>query len=336
MDTNLKKPKISVVMACYNGEKYIKDALESILNQTFVDFELIIINDGSTDNSLHIIQSYNDPRIKLIDNEKNMGHTFCLNVGIRVAQGEYIARMDSDDISLPSRFQKQVEFMDNHQDIAVSGTWTKIIGEGSGYINRFFTKPDDIKANLLFYASLAHPTVMIRKSVLDKHNLQYGIDIDRDENCEDYSLWSKLSKHEKLANIPKILLLYRLHKENVTNIYSDKNKKSSSFIRLQQLKELGLSPTPEDMTIHNSIRSNLNDLEKWLTKIIDANKISHVHREKSLQKIIYLRWHEACSFHCKEGLITYTKFKNSILYKTCTENKTLDTLKILIKSLLKR
>ncbi|MFZ2621012.1 MAG: glycosyltransferase family 2 protein [Minisyncoccia bacterium] len=336
MDKTIEKPRITVLMACYNSEKYLQESMDSILGQTYPNFEFIIIDDGSTDKSPYIIKSYADPRIKFIKNEKNMGHTYCLNLGLSKAQGEYVARMDSDDISLSTRLEEQVKFMDSYPEIAVCGTWTKTIGQLNGHINRFFTDPEDVKANLLFYTSLAHPTVIIRKSILEKYYLRYGIDIDRDENSEDYNLWVKLSKYEKLANIPKVLLLYRLHETNVTSVHKQKNRESASAIRLRELTDLGLSPTREDMIIHNSTKSDLNEQEKWLEKIIEANKVNKIYNNKALNKIIYHRWFEACLSHTKEGLPVYKKFTSSPLYKFKDTNKTTDNIKILIKSLLRK
>ena len=131
MDKNIKTPKITVLMPVYNGEKYLKESIESILKQTFRDFEFLIINDTSTDESEKIIRSFKDSRIKLIKNEKNIGLTKSLNKGLDLAKGEYMARMDADDISLPKRLEIQVAFMDKNPKIGVIGAWAKVIGESN-------------------------------------------------------------------------------------------------------------------------------------------------------------------------------------------------------------
>ena len=127
----MKNPKVTVLMSVYNGEKYLQEAIDSILEQTFKDFEFLIINDGSTDKTGEILESYHDLRIKIINNEKNIGLTKSLNKGLKLARGEYIARQDADDISMPERLEKEVEFLETHQDYAVVGAFAKIINKNS-------------------------------------------------------------------------------------------------------------------------------------------------------------------------------------------------------------
>ena len=140
----MKSPQISVVMPAYNAEKYITEAIDSILFQTFKDFEFIIINDASTDSTKDIIESYKDPRIKLVNNEQNKGVAKSLNIGISVACGKYIARMDADDIALPERFQKQFDFMEQHPNIDVCGSWAKKTGNENEIINNPVLRPNAI------------------------------------------------------------------------------------------------------------------------------------------------------------------------------------------------
>ena len=143
-------PKVTVLMPVYNGSKYLKAAIDSILSQSFTDFEFLIINDGSTDDSVKIINSYHDQRIKLIDNKINQGLVAVLNQGLKLAIGEYIARMDSDDFSTCNRLSQQVRFMDKHNDIGVLGSWVKIMKGSDEFLGRYFLNHEEIKANLLF------------------------------------------------------------------------------------------------------------------------------------------------------------------------------------------
>ena len=135
-------PRISIVMSVYNGEKYLREAVNSILNQTFKDFEFIIINDGSTDGTREILESYNDPRIILI-HKGNMGLTQSLNKGIALAKGKYIARQDADDISLPERLEKQIEFLERNEKVALLGTAIEIIDEIGNYLQTIKPPTDD-------------------------------------------------------------------------------------------------------------------------------------------------------------------------------------------------
>jgi len=205
-------PKISVIMPVYNTEeKYLKEAIESILNQTFADFEFIIIDDGSSNNAQEVILSYKDSRILYIKNEQNLGLIKTLNKGLDLAKGEYIARMDSDDISLAERFQKQTDFLDKNSEVDILGTWFNCIPRDR--VIETFTADEEIRECMLINSNnIGHPTVMIRKSTVDDLKIRY------DETylyVEDYALWLSLIDKVKFANVPEILLNYRIHEKSV-------------------------------------------------------------------------------------------------------------------------
>lgn len=214
-----KMAKISVIMPVYNtAEGFLREAIESILSQTFADFEFIIINDGSTTNAKDIIHSYKDKRINYIENQKNVGLIKTLNKGLSLAKGEFIARMDSDDISLPKRFEKQVEFFDKNPAISVLGTWFKYIP--SGRIIKPLTDSKAIKECFLVNSNaIGHPTVMFRKSMVNEFSIRYNEDA---LYVEDYELWLSLIDKVNFANIDEILLEYRIHKDSIcqTNVIS--------------------------------------------------------------------------------------------------------------------
>ncbi len=204
--------KISIIMPVYNtDEKYLRPAVESILNQTFKDFEFLIINDGSINNAEEVILSYQDERINYIKNEKNLGLIKTLNKGLNLANGEYIARMDSDDISLPERFERQIDFLEKNTNIGILGTWYEWFPKQR--VMKSFTDSRDIKECLLLMNNaLGHPTVMLRKSAIDKFKIRY------DENAlyvEDYALWLSLINKVEFANISEVLLKYRRHSGSI-------------------------------------------------------------------------------------------------------------------------
>ena len=208
-------PKISVVMPAYNAEKYISEAIESILNQTYTDFEFIIINDGSTDKTEHIILSYNDERIVYLKNDENMGIVYTLNRGLAAAKGEFIARMDADDISLPTRFEKQIKYMERHKNTAVLGTSFTVFGEEIDiYPFDFSHNSKRAKAELFFNSSLGHPSVMIKKSVLNDNALRYE---DEYKGLEDFVLWWRIAKYGDIVSLEEPLLKYRKHKSQITS-----------------------------------------------------------------------------------------------------------------------
>ena len=209
-----KNPTISVIMPVYNAERFLKQAVESILNQTFDDFEFLIIDDNSSDNTREIIRSYKDNRIKLITNPVRVGFTNSLNQGLKIAQGEYIARMDSDDISEPDRFLKQINFLKNNPDIGVCGSWIKVIDENNNILQKSKLPLTHklIVWNLFFNDCIAHPSVIFRRHIMGipiLYNPQF-------ETAEDYELWIRMSKITKIENIPEYLLKYRIHGKNIS------------------------------------------------------------------------------------------------------------------------
>lgn len=226
-------PKISVLMPVYNCELYIKEAVESILNQTYTNFEFIIIDDASTDKTVSIIKTYNDSRIQLIEKSLNTGLTNSLNKGLKLAKGRYIARMDGDDISLPERFEKQIAFLDNNPDISLCGSSYKVIG--SDIVKRLPEHNEDIKLGLLRGNCMVHSSVMIRKQILDEFSIVYDVS---KEPAEDYDLWVRLLSFGKLHNLQEALLNYRVHYTQVSQKRDIQQIQSALESRLQMLKYL--------------------------------------------------------------------------------------------------
>ena len=218
----ISAPLISVVMSVYNGEKYLRSSIDSILDQTYKNFEFIIINDGSTDSTKEIILSYDDPRICLIDNEENMGLTKSLNKGLKIARGEYIARMDADDVSMPGRFESQIDFLNHHQDYAVVGTFLKVINEDSKVVFTIEkpTQHADIREFLNKDNCIGHGSAMIRKTCLQN----VGFYDESIEKSQDYELWLRISQNYRLANIPQYLYMWRNHKENISEKHRNEQK----------------------------------------------------------------------------------------------------------------
>lgn len=271
---NLSAPKVTVLMPVYNAEVYLEEAIESILDQTYRDFEFLIINDGSTDESKKIIESYTDRRIRLENNKKNRGLNYSLNKGIDLARGKYIARMDADDVSLPDRLQVQVEFMDKNPDIGVCGSWFKFTDTEE--VDQKLTDPESIKAALFFTCQLGHPTVIIRKAFLDKYNLRYDTQI----SAEDYELWVRCARYFKIANIPKVLVLYRQHEMQKTKYETLKLINDAKKILYSQLSYIGILPSEEELDLlflmqGTNCHFDLNEirlLSNFLHRIIEKNK----------------------------------------------------------------
>jgi glycosyltransferase involved in cell wall biosynthesis len=199
----MNQPKLTVLMPVYNAEKFLVEAIDSILNQTLTDFEFLIIDDGSRDSSSAIIKSYKDPRIRFIQNERNLGISATLNKGIALSGTELIARMDADDISYPERLQRQYDYFQSHNECALVSSWAREITEdGQALFTEKFNS-DFYQYILNFECWIYHPTVMYKRSAVLACN-GYS-----ERYCEDYDLWWKLSRRYQIANLSEVLLDYR-------------------------------------------------------------------------------------------------------------------------------
>lgn len=278
------KPIISVLMSVYNSERYLSESIESILNQSFTNFEFIIINDGSTDSSLEIIKSYKDPRICLICNKKNIGLAKSLNIGIKSSCGKYIARMDADDVSFSSRLEKQLDFMEIHLDVGVCGSWSVTFLENKRTLKKVPTQHKQICTMLLSKNSIAHPSVIMRKSIFDNYFIAYDESFSR---TQDYKLWADMAKVTKLANIPEVLILRRIHDEQVTN----RNKSNRNIDKIQRsLAEglLGRNLTNKEIAVnktlylkkYNDEYFTFEEVTDWLRYLRKENEKKKIYLEE--------------------------------------------------------
>ena len=229
-----EKPKVTILMSVYNGERYLREAIDSILNQTFRDFEFLIINDGSTDSTKEILNSYRDPRIKIINNKKNIGLTKSLNKGLRLASGEYIARQDADDISLPQRLEKQVEFLDSNSQTALVGSWTEVIDENekTQEVWHSLAQPHLLRWRLLFCNQFTHCAIMFRKNIV----MQIEGYSEKMSSAQDYDLWSRISFYWGVANIPEVLVKWRKWGKNISRIQQHKQLEIARKISRRNLE----------------------------------------------------------------------------------------------------
>jgi len=201
-------PVVSVILPVYNGGLYLRAAISSILGQTYGDFEIIVVDDGSSDDSEMLVDEFNDPRIQLL-RQTNQGLAATLNRGISLARGAYIARQDQDDLSHPDRLTLQVAHMEAHQDCVLLGSWAQIM-EVDRLVDRFHRHPVDeptLRYQLLFNNPFVHSSVLLRRSALQQVG-GYTTDPER-QPPEDYELWSRLSRIGSVANLGQVLLVYR-------------------------------------------------------------------------------------------------------------------------------
>ncbi|MFH1088490.1 MAG: glycosyltransferase [Patescibacteria group bacterium] len=241
----MKQPAISVLLSVFNGASYIEVAVESILHQTFRDFEFIIIDDGSTDETSKILDKFTDDRIVRLVNEKNLGLIKSLNKALAVAQGKFIARMDADDISLPDRFQKQLVYMREHPEIGVLGTAMIQVDERGRPISVLVPpiKHELILWQTLFGCAIFHATTMMRRDDLVSvggYNVNYL-------HSEDLELWSRLFQRTQFANLPEALYIRRLHRRSIISTQAGSQYRNGITIRQCLLKSILGYEVSEDL-----------------------------------------------------------------------------------------
>jgi len=290
---------ITVLMPVYNGETHLCEAIESVIGQTFGDFEFLIINDGSSDNSEDIIRKYKDPRIRLINNEKNLKLIQTLNKGIAISRGKYIARMDCDDICMPRRLEKQYNLMEAIKDIGVCGTFLETMGKKINSVWKFPVNSSEIKAHLFFNSVIAHPTVMIRKDILVDNNICYNSNFI---HCEDYELWLNLSNYTNFYNIDEVLYRYRLHQNQITFKYKDEKNRVKLNLNFSQLKKMCIDYSAEEAYIHQAVccmnfpklEEFLKKVENWLMKLKKRNDEVSFFNKIIFSKILAIKWFQVC------------------------------------------
>lgn len=286
-------PKLTVLMTMYNAGPFLRETVESVLNQTYSDFKYLIIDNASTDDSRDIIRSYNDPRIELAPLAENIGQVAALNKGLAMIDTPLIARMDADDICLPQRFERQVEFMDANPGIGICGTFA-IAFHGKREISwQWPCKPEDIKVKLLFECCLAHPSVMMRKDLLDRFNLRYSETIG---HSFDWELWQRAAECFPLANIPAFLLRYRLHEANESKKTLHLQEKAAKRIDDQTLARLGLENHPlrqihrdvalETMNAKNRGPEFPDHVLQWFNHLETANNLKKIYDADALRRFL--------------------------------------------------
>ena len=311
-------PEVTVLMPVYNGASFLPEAIESILRQTFRDFEFLIIDDGSLDDSCSIVERYGDPRIRLLKNATNLGIVARLNQGFRCARGKYIARMDCDDISLPARLQKQYDYMEAHPDVRVCGTWIDCFGELKERW-RYPLEHREIACRMLFSSPIGHATAMFRRQLLGEQHACYAEDFPC---AEDYELWSRLCLVTQLANLGEVLYRYRRHRAQ--SVIRDRARQTESAARVQRrlFERLGLLPTEDELRLHAwavrgglaPSREGLGRLDSWFVKLVRANQKTGRHQEELLMKVVLHYWWKAC-WLLSGDMETWSLFRTGEVYR---------------------
>jgi len=279
--------KITVLMPVYNNENTVAEAVESVLGQSFHDFELLVIDDGSNDRTPELLSRYCDSRLRVIRNVRNLKIVQSLNRGLDEARGDYIARMDGDDICLKERFALQKAYLDKHPDVGVVGSWIEMFGACAAHIHKSPEAHDDIVALSCFCNPMAHPSVMLRRSTLGKD--RYSEDYPY---AEDWELWRRLSKRTRLANIPKVLVRYRVASPTQGVFRPPEGKRK---ILKENVMSLGLDVSHVE-TLLATVDHNIPDIgalktvEPCLQSVYERNRHLELYPKKSFNKEIGRHW----------------------------------------------
>lgn len=290
----MKQPLISVIMSTYNDELYIEESLRSILNQTLADFELIIYDDCSTDHTVEKIRAFHDPRIQLICNEENCGLTKNLNKGLRIARGKYIARMDGDDISEQTRFERQVAFLEEHPSVYLISCHAQNFGE-SDLVNRIRGNSEVLRCRMLIRPVFAHPGFMMRRELIEE-----GFFYDETfRTAQDYEFAVRAAGTHEIGMVPEILLHYRVHKKQISNTVNDNQVTNADRVRQKQLGQLKITLSGEEQQVYNDwvYERKPQSFEEFLEasallqRFVTANEKTGIYDgrvlEKTLKRLLY-------------------------------------------------
>lgn len=263
----MSKPLISIIMSVYNGQKYLEESIKSILNQKYDNFEFIIVNDKSTDDSLKIINSFNDPRIILIDNSQNIGLTKSLNKALKLAKGKYIARQDDDDISLPERLKEQFNYLEKNLETALLGTFVYRIDSNGKIIDEVHNLKSPSYEDMLKHNHIKHGSVMLKKDIIR----DIGGYNELFKYVQDYELWIRVSKKYTIKNLETPLYKLRIHPDSIGSNKIEESRLYSVLARKINQGDLN-SITIREIS-KNGIKSLYNHLSE--SEILEMKKEIH-------------------------------------------------------------
>jgi glycosyltransferase involved in cell wall biosynthesis len=313
------KPEVTVFMAVYNGEKYLKQAIESVLQQTYQDFELMIVDDGSTDSSLSIINAFTDKRIKLLQNDVNKGLAFTRNRGIEEARGKFFATLDCDDLAYKNRLEKQLKFFYSNKDVAICGGKIKYINQHSNYTGKLFSLRGDedfLKAILLFNNIYFNSATMISTEILRKFRYRESF-----APAEDFDLFEQIAEHYKIGFINEWLCDYRVHEGNISTLKSKNRWAAENVITERQLVRYGFNFSSEQLNLHTKftntnfdfIGNHLQECKIWFNCLIEQNQSKKIFNQYSFRLALARQWIRICFYQFERNHTITPVFKKGKL-----------------------
>ncbi len=298
-------PTVTVFMTAYNAGRYIKESIQSVMNQTYTDFELIIVDDGSTDDTFNIISRFDDPRIRIIRNENNKGLVFSRNIALSEAKGIFLAILDSDDIALPERLRIQIKEFSSRPDLALLGTQAYHLDQHSKRNGKLLVVPigpDIITCKLLFFNTFIHSSVMMKTSVFRSVG-GYGMY----PFAQDYDLMIRISRKNVIDNLGIPLVEYRTHDTNVSHIHAEKQALHRFSIKISQLEALEINGKPEyvEMLLEHPSKTSIkiSDYHLFFTLLIQNNRKIHLYPKQVFEKILFDLWYEAVLYKAKRDAL---------------------------------
>lgn len=333
-------PVVSIVMPVYNAEPYLADAIRSILAQTWADFELIVVDDASTDRCPDLIHSFSDPRIRRVRNELNLGVAATRNRGVMLARGEFVAQMDPDDLAHPRRIAEQVAFLRAHPDVGICGAKVaKLYEDGTRRVMKIPLDHEEIRVTLLFHSSFAQPTVMARRRLLIEGGLLYN---EAYRNMEDYDLWCRLVDKTRTANLNQVLLDYRCHNHQLSREYSQRHAELLGKLHRQTLAKLVPDLSEADLALHHHLflygdAADLPALGRaaaWLHRLLEANRSFRIYDDQAMRRVLGLKWAWLCGQAASKGCSVLWFYLRDPLSVPVRYSAV--TLKLAVKCFLKR
>lgn len=320
----MARPLVSVLMSVYNGERYLRESVESILNQTFTDFEFLIIDDGSRDCSGEIVRSYSDPRIRLFYNKHNVGLTRSLNKGLKLATGEYIARQDADDVSLPERLATQIAYLQKRSHEGLLGTANYVMNARGQYeaIHRHPETDTEIRWQMLFHNAFCHTSVMLRRGLLERQRLLYEESLPYGQ---DYELWNRVLAYTRAANLDVPMVAWRKNDEAVSTTHHEEQQRIATQISAGEIKRL-LPELPIAI-------SDVASLRDWYNAFPRQQGTGHVRLCRQFLKILEAFARQPDVDHVSVKRITHEWIDRTLSASLAVENRDARSLCVLLATL---
>jgi len=292
--------ELSIIMPLFNNERYVGQAIQSLLSQSYTDFELIIVDDASTDKSLQIVKSFSDSRIRILLNHQNQGIVYSRNKGLEAARGTYIAPFDSDDVAMPEKFRKQIDFLKTHPEYGMIGSWAEQINEEGKILKtkwKLDASPQSIPSILLFRNYFVQSSIVLRRESIPVGGYKLGYDI-----VEDYIMWADVSRIYITGNFPEYLVQYRIHSQSSTAFDDERLKRCEAKVFQHIYSQLDIEINDLEARILQTIKSKKNiinlkelaEVEDFLLLLLSQNKKLQLYDERELEKVVFNRWIKSC------------------------------------------